>query len=509
MRPFARIVLDEPMLPEVSWCWRDTWSTELDSIYGMLSKFAVLNAIGVKELVDLFIRNDLGVKKATQMDPYIDLRVVGPFDVRRIAQEFRSSEKAVLGGFVLERFPNAQAKALTDLKWCERCMCHGLHIPFHQLDYIGACPVHGVSLTRGCPKCKSQIPYRLSRDVFRSPFACPKCGYELAGAIKRQAERSIQLSDDQRNRIEDINRILTEEDRVVTLAYEFDRESRVSGCSRFAVGRVDVLKSHLDYTGFVAAVMDHLKIDHSSQIPLALEGINAVTRGIPVTLIDVKNEIRRRRRWVKAPPRADPLQWTTRLDQLEVVYRAVRRHLWRKVLRWHRRCVDSACRTLWWDLNGETTADFCSQAIAFIRWRMYWEGLAAPSDLFREPKRRPNGLVAWNQASVSIIRYNWSDEGAHWVMQHAFAVSLFARFYQCLDDAVIARTTGKVNWERLDFSDGAGSHWAISGNDSKRFPLTFFSDARAQADRRNLNYMSEGPAEHFRWHLDRVAKIMR
>lgn len=509
MRPFAKIVLDEPMLPEVSWCWRDSWSNELDSIYGIMSKFAVLNAIGAKELVDLFIRRDLGVKTATQRDPYVDLRVVGPFDVGRLVQVFRIPERAVLGGFVLERFPNARAKALTDLKWCERCMSQGLHLPLHQLDYIGACPVHGVSLTRGCPRCKSQIPYRLSRDVFRNPFACQECGYELAAQIKRQEDRNIQLSEDHKGRIVEFNRILTDEDRVVTLAYEFDRESRVSGCSRFAVGRVDLLNSHSDYAGFVVGIMDRLRIGRSSQFPLELEGIHVVRRGIPVTLIDVREELRRRRGRGKVSPSVDPLQWATRLDRLEGVYRAVRRHLWRKVLGSHRRCVDMACRTIWWDINGERTVDLCRVAVAFIRWRMYWEGLVTPTDLFRKPKRRPNGLVAWSQASISIMRYNWSDEGAHWVMQHAFAVSLFARFYQCLDDAVTAGARGEAIWERLDFSDGAGSHWAISGNDNIRFPLIFLSDANAKADRKNLDCMNDGNALHFGWHLGRLEKIKR
>lgn len=351
MKPSARIVLDEPMLPEVSWCWRDTWSNQLDSIYGMLSKFAVLNAVGAKELVDLFIRKDLGVKTATQKDPYVDLRAVGAFDVARLARELRVPEGAVRGGFVLERFPNAQAKALSDLKWCEQCMYQGLHLPFHQLDYISACAVHGVSLIRGCPRCRSQIPYRLSRDVFRNPFACQNCGFELAASIKRQGPRSMQLSENQISRIVEINRILADEDRVVTLAYEFDRRSRVSGCSRFAVGRVDVLNSHSDYVGFVVAIMDQLRIFRSSQVPLQLEGVNVVRRGIPVGLIDVRDEIRRRRKRMKAPPSTDPLQWKTRFDRLAGVYGAVRRHLWRKVVGAHRRCVDVACRTIWWDIN--------------------------------------------------------------------------------------------------------------------------------------------------------------
>lgn len=509
MRPAARIVLDEPIPPEVSWCWRDTWSDQLDSSYGLFSKFAFLNAIGVKELVDLFIRRDLGVKTAIQKDPCVDLRSVGSFDVARMSKELRMPVGTVLSSFVLKKFPNAETKALTDLKWCEKCMCQGLHLPVHQLDFIGACPLHGVALTRGCPKCKSQIPYRLSRDVFRNPFACPKCGYELALPIKRQGERNLQLSANQIRRVEEIDRILADEDSVLTLAFEFDRRSRVAGRSRFAVGRADLLSSHSDYAGFVTAIMEHLRLVRSPQIALSLEGIAVVRRGIPVTLLDVGQELKRRRGRSSVGPSADPLQWTARLDRLQRVYGAVRRHLWRKVIGSHRRCVVAACRSMWWDVNGERTAHFCKVAMAFIRWRMCWEGLVAPSDLLCENKRRPNGLVAWSQASVSIMRYNWSDEGAHWVMQHAFALSLFARFFQCFDDATTACARGEVIWERLDFSEGVGRHWAISGNDSLRFPLLFFKEAMSDPDLRRIDSESDLVTAHFKWHVEQLARIRR
>lgn len=508
MRAGSRIVVDEPARPDVSWCWHDKWSCGVDSAYGILSKFALLNAIGACELVELFIRQDRGVKTQHARNPNVDLRTVGAFDVARLAKEVCVSEETIAGSFVLEKFPNAKAKVAAHLQWCEQCLYQGLHVPFQQLDYVSGCPVHGIPLKRTCPKCSSEVPYRLTREVFRNPFACPACGFDLAPGVKDRVLRDVFVSDVVRDRITEVERLLIEEDRIVSLAYEFDRLSRTQWASRFAVGRADLSSSHANYSGFVSSIMEHLQIPQSPQASLTLERINVAKRGIPVQLVDIRKALQRRRKFVKPERSVDPLQWSARLDRLEVVYRSVRRYLRRHVLGKHARCVDVACKTLWWDTSGAHTACFCDNAMAYIRWRMYWEGISVPIELLGSSRRRPSGLSAWSQSSVSIIRYDWSDEGAHWVMEHAFVLSLFARFRQCMDEAFAARDAGSVVWERKDFSQGAGQHWAVSGNDSRRTPLTFYYEANVGPIRETGAATVDWNIKHFKSHLRELGSIV-
>lgn len=508
MRPTARIVLDEPSLPAVSWSWRESWTDGADSIYGLLSKFAHLNAIGARELVALFVRNDLRVKTSILREPDVDLRVIGPFDLLEFTKHLRLDASAVRRSFVGELLPNSEGKALPELQWCPRCLLKGLHLPIHQLAFISACPLHGVALTRSCPRCVRAMPYRLTRGMFQAAFSCPNCGLDLAAALKQPGMHEARLTPKDAARVADLVTLLGEEDRLLRLAFEFDCESRRRGNGRFGLGRADLLRSNADYAGFVTALMEHLKLGHSMQSALPLDRIVAVTRRLPVMLIDVKAVLKGRRR-LPAKPSATPLCWTVRNARLHDIYRAIRRHLWKTVMRPHRHCFSSACRALWWELEGECTLDFCIPAMAFILWRMHWEGVAIPGALLAPNQSRPDGIAAWSQASVSIMRYNWSEEGEHWVMQHSFALSCIGRFAQCLDYARASAQLGRIMWDRLDFSDPHGRHWAITGNDSPRFPLVFFKQATPDLDFDTIRKECQPDAIHRARHLQKVSRIER
>lgn len=508
MRPPARIVLDEPSLPTKSWCWRESWTDGADSIYGLLSKFAHLNAIGAKELVALFVRKDLRVKTSILRDPNVDLRVMGPFDLIQLTKHLRLDASVVRQSFVGELFPNSEGKAVPELQWCPVCLYKGLHLPIHQLAFISACPLHGVALTRSCPRCARAMPYRLTRWMFESAFSCPHCGQDLAGALKQPGMHEARLAPHDAVRVAEIVTLLSEEDRLLRLAFEFDCESRRRGHGRFGLGRADLLRSNAGYAGFVTALMDHLKLVHSPQSALPLDRVVAVSRRLPVMLVDVKAAWKGRRR-LPATPSATPLFWTVRNARLHDIYRAIRRHLWNTMMRPHRRCFSSACRALWWDVEGESTLDFCIPAMGFILWRMHWEGIAIPGDLLTQNKRRPDGIAAWSQESVSIMHYNWSDEGAHWVMQHSFALSCIARFAQCIDYARASTRLDRINWDRLDFKDPCGRHWAVSGNDSPRFPLVFFKQATLDPDFEGIWQAYQADATHRAWNRKRISWIRR
>ena len=97
------------------------------------------------------------------------------------------------------------------------------------------------------------------------------------------------------------------------------------------------------------------------------------------------------------------------LREAQVIYRTLLRWLHRHVVHDHRGCVAAAQKHLWWDTEGETTQAFCPVAMAFLRWRMQWEGCRIPSSLDpRNSERVPLGFIASylgiSQETLSRIR---------------------------------------------------------------------------------------------------------
>jgi hypothetical protein len=77
------------------------------------------------------------------------------------------------------------------------------------------------------------------------------------------------------------------------------------------------------------------------------------------------------------------------------LYRAVRRHVWRAAVGVHRPCARLAASQLDYDTEGQHIPTFCPVASAYLRWRMYWEGMRVPADLFRPPRHIPFGVLGW------------------------------------------------------------------------------------------------------------------
>lgn len=89
----ARIILDHPIKLEKSWCWRDDWVTGYDSAYALLSKFGKLNAMGAKELAELFIDRKCGQRMAILRAPKVDLRSGQLFDLNEMARILRIDQE--------------------------------------------------------------------------------------------------------------------------------------------------------------------------------------------------------------------------------------------------------------------------------------------------------------------------------------------------------------------------------------------------------------------------------
>lgn len=496
----ARIVLDLHEVPEKRWCWRDDWATSWDSTYGLLSKFAKLNSIDAATLVGIFLKADTGRKTAIVKNPEIDLRCSDLLDRQVIASTMRLGPDEIGRAFTADVFPNGQRKIAAFLRWCPECMNSGFHAAVHQIDFLSSCPLHGERMLTECPKCQAKQPFLLSRSTFDKPFSCCKCGHVFAGLVYKPATKSLLLDAIQEERLADITNLASYADEVLILAFEVDRASWRRGHGRFAIAKADLSRDHSQYAGFVTSVLDRLQHDRQ-QLALPLDKVAAVERGLPVLMPRQKGRAGGGR--IK---KGTKVQWAASLSRYYTLYLSIRRHLWRHALKPHQECCRSVSEKIWWSVGGSETPKFCLLAEVFLKWRMYWEGCASPSDLWCPLSSAPRGIVNWMDESAPMFHYGWSERGEEWVAEHCFALKCVSTFRDLLGSYAI-KNRNVISWERPQFSGAFERYWAVCGNDTGIFPLVFFTQIRPELSLAAICGTYKSSPEHHLWHLKQIAEI--
>lgn len=163
-----------------------------------------------------------------------------------------------------------------------------------------------------------------------------------------------------------------------------------------------------------------------------------------------------------------------RLVRLLETYKGIRRHLWRHALRPHQRCIRSAAAHLWWNMHGEATVKFCPFAMAFLRWRMFWEGCSAPRYLYAAPTKALYGIVGWHLARPETIPLHWSSASRAWIACHVFAASAVDCFDVLMRWAAEADGNAPVRWDQPMSPVNYSSLWAVSGRDCSDKPTVIY-----------------------------------
>jgi hypothetical protein len=95
-------------------------------------------------------------------------------------------------------------------------------------------------------------------------------------------------------------------------------------------------------------------------------------------------------------------------NDLYFIYKAIRRHLGRTMMKPHRKCVENYGRSSYWDKNTLTCKGrICEVANAFLLWRMYFEEVNHPIYLFQKfrPSRKRygnNSPIRWEQPKSNL-----------------------------------------------------------------------------------------------------------
>ena len=161
-------------------------------------------------------------------------------------------------------------------------------------------------------------------------------------------------------------------------------------------------------------------------------------------------------------------------ETLVTTYKAVRRRLWSNCLYQHQHCIHTAARHLRWDLRDKRTGGFCPTALAFLQWRMLWEGCGSPASLVAPQAKELYGILGWHLARPAPTPRHWLATTKTWVTARIFANTIWEAFNRLLNDAEVLAKQDEVLWNQTCGPVAQDCLWAVAGHDCVDAPATVF-----------------------------------
>ena len=489
-----KIYADTPYRPVPEWCWHRRWTTKYDSAYGLLMKFAFLNALSARELAPLFVTRKRGMRTSLMRSLKFDFRDRENFDHDSMAAAFGTDLATIQSAFLDPRFVNP-SESDSDLKWCEQCLAWGLHLTSFQMRVVTRCPLHTVELRDRCFTCDRSIPYIFNSQLFERPFCCPYCQADMAPHVKLVRAKLPALRQEQTILIERMNRYARAYGVVVKRELPIPASTAQSSSLHLPGAGEGDIGAYINFLGQVVAQL--AESDGQCCLPLAV--ITASRCGCDASRSTHDPAGCREPDRLFHGPFGSEQEMQVAMD----IYRALRRRIWRG-LGPHRQCVRLACQHLWWETRGTKTKAFCQAAAAYIRWRMLWEGCGTPRYLL---VRRPLvyfGILGWLHSRPAPYPDDWTIERKAWLLAHIFA-NVITASYESIGRSLL-KNPKTISWEASMSSPLATTHWALSDPKSIE-PTTLFTPAR----RLFIFVGSENTSTriHLDWHTAQLRRIVR
>ncbi len=179
----ARILVPATAAIPATYCWRDSWLTGFDSVFALLSKFALLNGLTARELATLVVSTRCQGRTRLLDELDLALRDSAVIDRNKLVRLFHTNAQVISRGFVLDTFPVRPSECAKVLRYCPDCLTFGWHFSLFQLTFVHRCPIHQLVLRDFCAACKTRVPYRLAASAFDNPFICSHCQADFAPSL--------------------------------------------------------------------------------------------------------------------------------------------------------------------------------------------------------------------------------------------------------------------------------------------------------------------------------------
>jgi hypothetical protein len=478
-------------------------------MYAVVAKFAQANALPFNKIVNLIANPHY----AKALD--ISLFAKDRFDLLAMQRLFGLSNLALHEAFW--PFDNSVGleSAASTLRYCQQCIGDGYHSAIYQCLLLERCPIHDTPLVDHCwnTQCNKAVDYKMTSKTFSNPFGCSYCGAKFFESSDLPKLRFPSVAPDNIAKVYTSIAVIGRKTRNIVWARNVNFDSINTGRSTSAFSGPSTARIVDD------EYLDLINAIDEVRFPLALAE-NIVQRR---SLFEVRGDINPRAECTRKmgwgpienhniSKRASDGPWFSDDQKLKFItptYKTIRRHIWRHLAREHKRCAIASAKRIWWSMRGENTVPICEDAYAFLNWRMQWEGLSAPQQLFLRPSHAPYGLVIWLSNSAPILPFDWTVESRDWAIARVFAMECMWSFYNWTWVARSNTVVGEAQWCNISVTPPDNKPYSIAVlGDRVKSPVTIaFTFPRLGnalgLDRRHC------AKDHWAWHLAQLRQIYR
>lgn len=377
--------------------WNPIDPAPYESAWSIFAKLLMLNYC-----LPLDIAKEIKIAKCKEMDG-LDFRDSSWIDFDRFGMLLNVDPCRLMDGF-LDRFgfPIDTNAAGAAIRFCPDCLAHGYHCTFFDLALIASCPIHHRPLQVGCPTCyrtvykkglartprPHQIPGGMVHpsmwrgDVYSSPCGHLHFDPELFGWQAR------------------FNQDQTEEIRHSCEAIISWWDKICSASNAYIPLRLNLARTSMKHHH--GEILTGLSLEIARKIAGACPWSTSVAP-IPAD-------------WIKfslndPTEKSDEKERIPFDSEIGTVYRAIRRHLFSKYVRPHKRCWQELSKYEHWMSRVLSGRRVCIIAMTYMSWRMSIEGFSNIEG-FRTrhpvtPYLRPAGIEWSSRPSIVELAHIW------------------------------------------------------------------------------------------------------
>ena len=458
------IVIVQANHDPLSYCQRPDWYSGSESAYSLFSKFCYLNRLRTIDLVDIAVSRESRMRSKQKKNPNGNLADARMFDLSEIARVTGLPIGQIKQAFVFHSGVETRRpwETAAHLRVCSLCLESGYHSTIFQLNHIPYCPIHSKPLLDHCPHCKRQIPYQLSRAMFEKPYHCPCCRHPWALFAWRKNSRPRLLTSKQREALLELNETTELYRNIIESSYNVSQHYLINELGTVCLPEAFQIERKLEYLRFLELLAQSWQREGRERVPedriLQHYRCGISCRG---SRPDKYGRLQARFSGVGRSWDTDqPYQYAL------TVYKAIRRYLWRKIVKTHRACIRQVTRSLWCSTDALKTIPICPMSYAFIIWRMYWEWRNIPQSLFWKNRQCYFGLAVWLSEGAPFIPKTWGYRQGQWLNDHIFAEDCLSSFYELLNMARESERLGEpLRWSKLGLPRRYQPYWVATASE--------------------------------------------